>query len=199
MTQTVARGFTATLGDTEPLDVLEQVTHAASADESRQVLTGVYLEIGRREVRATVTDSYQLVSRQVWEVEGDVAPFAIILEGKALRDACKLIRKAQRATGAPYVVEVTTEGATFTHAAGVTKVPAIEGEFPNYRQLIPTDTGEVAAIGLSPAVFLKIAKGLGVEKSGAIVARFSNPLRPIRVEVEGTEKDWALWMPVRLP
>jgi DNA polymerase-3 subunit beta len=109
-----------------------QVTRAASRDEARPILTGVLFEINREGLTMVATDSYRLAVRELTATaEG---------EGKALVPE-RALSEAGRAAGAddkgqlelfvdPSQVAFATGGLTLTSRL-------IEGEFPNYRQLLP--------------------------------------------------------------
>ena len=109
-----------------------QVARAASTDDARPVLTGVYVEASTEELVMAATDSYRLAVLTVdWkqDVEGTV-----LLPRRALDEAR---RSAEQLGGE---VRMTLEGSQVGFDFGdrqlVTRL--IEGSFPPFRQLIPT-------------------------------------------------------------
>ncbi len=109
------------------------VSVAASTNESRPVLTGVLMELSTEAVGLTSTDGYRLhhVDLEA-SVDGDATAICPVGYTKALP------------TTEPVAVRVSESHVCFT-AGGVTvEVRSIEGEYPRYRQLIPSETAHRA-------------------------------------------------------
>ena len=109
-----------------------QVTRAASRDEARPILTGVLLEISREGVTMAATDSYRLAVRELSATaEG---------EAKALVPE-RALSEAGRAAGGEEKgqIELFVEHSQVAFRIGALTLTSrlIEGEFPNYRQLLP--------------------------------------------------------------
>lgn len=108
-----------------------QVARAASTDDARPVLTGVYVEATADSMIMAATDSYRLaVLTQPWEqdVEGTV-----LLPRRALDEAR---RSAEHLGGdVRMTLESSQVGFDFGDRQLVTRL--IEGSFPAFRQLIP--------------------------------------------------------------
>lgn len=124
---------------------LAQVVKSASPDESRQVLTGVLWEIGSDKLTLAATDSYRLAVRDLVVAGGPAETRKVILPARALSE---LARVLQSGAGASLVAEVRENLISFRLAPGeqqgsgagdsVISSRFIEGEFPNYRQLLPS-------------------------------------------------------------
>ena len=112
---------------------VNQVERAASKDESRPILTGVLLTAEEEGLRLVATDSYRLA---VCDLPG----VSVLAPGQKVLLPSRALRELERAL--PSVGEITLRlgerDATFE--AGGTRISTrlIEGEFPNYRQLIPS-------------------------------------------------------------
>ena len=109
-----------------------QVSRAASRDEARPILTAVLLEIGREGLTMVATDSYRLALRELAATaEGEAR--ALVPE-RALTEA----GRAAAAEGQGEV-EIFVEGSSAAFRVGALALTSrlIEGEFPNYRQLLP--------------------------------------------------------------
>jgi DNA polymerase III subunit beta len=123
---------------------LAQVVRSASGDESRQVLTGVLWEIEKAELTLAATDSYRLAVRKLEVSGGPDETRKVILPARALSE---LVRVLQTGAGATLVAEVRENLISFRMSPGkeegsgagesVISSRFIEGEFPNYGQLIP--------------------------------------------------------------
>ncbi len=121
---------------------LSQVVRSASTDESRQVLTGVLWEIGAGEVTLAATDSYRLAVRS-FPVEGGPAEVEkVILPGRVLAEVARSLqggaRRVEAVAGENLIVfKLAFEEAEGAPGEAVIGSRFIEGEFPNYRQLVP--------------------------------------------------------------
>lgn len=120
---------------------LAQVITACSTDESRQVLTGVLWEIDEAGVTLVATDSYRLAVRNLGATLAGSESKRVILPARALGELARVLQgsgKGVRARVRDNLVtftigEVDNEGG----GASVISSRFIEGEFPNYRQLLP--------------------------------------------------------------
>lgn len=110
---------------------LRRVVVAAATDDSRPILTGVHVESEAGALRLVATDSYRLALTDI--------PGLPLLKEPAIVPARALI-ELLRLAGTADVVGVATDAtsAAFFAGASVLVTRLIEGEFPNYRQLIPT-------------------------------------------------------------
>lgn len=123
---------------------LSQVVRSASTDESRQILTGVLWEIESGNLTLAATDSYRLSVRSI-TVEGGpaelkkvVLPARALGElGRALQSGSKTVRALVKENLMAFTLESSTDGDGSAQGSSVIGTRFIEGEFPNYRQLIP--------------------------------------------------------------
>ena len=111
------------------------VAVAASTNETKPILTGVLIELCRNGVGLTATDSYRLHHIDLEaSVDGEAIAICPVGYTKALP------------TVEPVTVQLAESHVRFT-AGGVTvTLRSIEGEFPRYQQLIPTDTPQQALL-----------------------------------------------------
>lgn len=119
---------------------LSQVIRAASGDESRQILTGVLWEIEAETLTLAATDSYRLAVRTLG-INGTVADSKrVVVPARALGE----LGRALQGTSGDVVATVKDNLVSFAidpagEATGRSLIGSrfIEGEFPNYKQLIP--------------------------------------------------------------
>jgi DNA polymerase-3 subunit beta len=117
---------------------VDAVAPAASRDEARPVLTGILLETDGGSFKLTATDSYRLH-------HSEVRSAVLAGECKAIIPARALVAVSKRigAKGTGGVVLELSEGSVAFKIMGssgseyVLRSRVIEGEYPNYRQLIP--------------------------------------------------------------
>ncbi len=111
---------------------LRQVVPAASRDDARPILTGVLITSTPEGVRLVATDSYRLAV-------ADLAGVTLLPEGRKVLVGAKGLGELQRLLGdGPVEVHLGERHVTFR--VGTTELTArlIEGEFPNYEQLVPS-------------------------------------------------------------
>jgi DNA polymerase III subunit beta len=111
-----------------------KVAGSASRDETRPVLTGILVSAAERELRMVATDSYRL---SVKETELDAplsAPFEVNVPARALQE---LSRIATTAGEQQLRLSVLQNQVVFSIDGVILSSRLIEGQFPNYRQLLP--------------------------------------------------------------
>lgn len=113
-------------------DALRQVVPAASKDDARPILTGVLMAAEDDGLRLVSTDSYRLSVRDLAEtaVLGDGQK--VLVPRRALDELGKVIGEAQSLT-----LRLGERDAGFDVGSVQLTTRLIEGEFPNYRGLIP--------------------------------------------------------------
>jgi len=111
---------------------LRQVVRAASTDENRPILTGVLLTAENDGLRMVATDSYRLAVRDLADTQVLGAGQKVLVPGRALVELQRLV-----GAGGDLVLRLGERDATFEVGGTRLTTRLIEGEFPNYRQLIP--------------------------------------------------------------
>ena len=113
------------------LETVNRVARAASRDESRPVLTGILARFEGGKLVMAATDSYRLSVKET-ALEAPTPELEAIIPARALQE---LGRIAQ--AGDTIELGVHENQAAFV-ADGVTMTTRrIDGQFPNYRQLLP--------------------------------------------------------------
>ena len=145
------------------LGTIDKVARAASRDESRPVLTGILVQFEGSKLTMAATDSYRL---SVKETElGESGPeLDAIIPARALQELSRL------AAGADTVTLGVQENHVVFGAGDVwLTTRRIDGQFPNYKQLLP-ETFEVEVS--TPRVPL-----LEVIRRAGVMAQRNAPLR----------------------
>jgi DNA polymerase III subunit beta len=141
---------------------LSQVVRAASTDESRQILTGVLWEIEAGRVTLAATDSYRLAVRAVEVAGGPTEPRKVILPARTLGELARALQGGGRVVALArenlmaFSIQGTDEGA----GASVIGSRFIEGEFPNYKQLLPE--GYPNALTVDREALLEVTRRVGL-------------------------------------
>jgi DNA polymerase-3 subunit beta len=149
--------------------MIERTMYAASVDETRYNLNGVFFEVDAEagRIRMVATDGHRLASteRALGEEVRDLAS-GVIVPRKGLTELKRLVDEDDADE-----VELGFEGTSGLARKGeVTLVMRlIEGEFPNYRQVLPKDPSQrllVPAEELTRA--LRRVQLLSAERSRAV-------------------------------
>jgi DNA polymerase III subunit beta len=114
--------------------MVRQVSKAVSRDEARPILTGVLLVIDADEIRMVSTDSYRLAVRTAKLPEPAKERIEVVVPGKALEEVPKVAGSSPTVT-----MGVSSNQIVFTMGETTYVTRRIEGTFPNYKQLIPSD------------------------------------------------------------
>lgn len=128
-----AEGDAVTLETAGLADALRQVVPAASADDSRPILTGVLLAAESEGLRLVATDSYRLAVR-------DLPGASVLAEGQHVLVPSRALGELGRLLGdddAEVTLRLGEREASFDVGDVVLTTRLIEGDFPNYRGLIP--------------------------------------------------------------
>ena len=113
------------------LETIGRVARAASRDESRPVLTGILVQFSAGKIVMAATDSYRLAVKET-PLEGTVPDLEAIVPGRALQELARLATSGDEVEIGVHENQVlfVTDGIWLT-------TRRIDGQFPNYRQLLP--------------------------------------------------------------
>ena len=115
-------------------NMIKRVSKAVSSDESRVVLTGILLTIEGEDITMVSTDSFRLALIEQ-KIDNSVPhPFEALIPGKVLGEVAKMI-------GGSGTVKIEASSNQVLFTFGDTKMITrrLEGRFPNYKQLIPSE------------------------------------------------------------
>src|SRR5437588_625961 len=113
------------------LETIQRVARAASRDESRPVLTGVLVQFGGGKLTMAATDSYRLAVKET-TFTGTVPDLEAIVPGRALQELARVAN-----SGDEVEVGVQENQVLFSTDGVWLTTRRIDGQFPNYRQLLP--------------------------------------------------------------
>lgn len=137
---------------------LQQVVIAASSDETRQVLTGVYMHTNNKKLYIAATDSYRLAEKNLGKNTEDVS---ILVPANAIQDLLRVMGDY----GGDVVI--THDGQQVLFQVGDIELTArlVEGNYPDYQKLIPSE--------FTSSIELKRTDLLNVTKVSSLFARES--------------------------
>jgi DNA polymerase III subunit beta len=128
-----ATGEAVTLDATELAAALRQVVPAASSDDARPILTGVLLSAEQGGLRLVATDSFRLAVRDLPGQSVLAEGQSVLVPSRALNDLTKVLGGVGELT-----VRLGERDAGFEAGDVRLTTMLIEGDFPNYRGLIPS-------------------------------------------------------------
>jgi DNA polymerase-3 subunit beta len=143
---------------------LSQVVRSASTDESRQVLTGVLWEIEGDGLSLAATDSYRLAVKRLEVSGGSPEPKKVILPARVLGELGRVLQAAPREVSASVkenlIVFSLGPAGRDDEPRALIGSRFIEGDFPNYRQLLPQGYSNRLVVGRD--ALLEVVKRVGL-------------------------------------
>jgi DNA polymerase-3 subunit beta len=147
---------------------IEQVAFAAATDESRPILTGVLAKFEDALLTLAAADGFRLSVRTVDLHRPVDDPFSIIIPSRALGELARVSGEQED----PMTVTVTpTRNQVIFQLTNIVLVSQlIDGNFPDYRQIIPKERGTHTVV--DTAALLKACKtALIFARDAAHIAR----------------------------
>jgi DNA polymerase-3 subunit beta len=132
------------MAQTDLRRMIRRTALAASADETRAVLTGMLLAWDGKTLKLVATDTHRLAVDNLG-VEGKAAqPVEVIVPARALRELERGLSGADEEARVRVQVGENQIQFTFGQFSLVSRL--IEGQFPNYERVIPQDTDKELAV-----------------------------------------------------
>ncbi len=160
---TIAKGTDIKLNAEGLKAALDRTMLAASGDETRPILGGIYFHTVDGKLFIAATDGYRLAEAEVAEVEGELSA---VVPSSALQDVLRIIQES----GEKEVVLQFGEG-QFGIKAGDSELVSrlIEGQYPEYRQLIPASSDIEFEVSRSELLTAAKLAGLFARESGGSI------------------------------
>lgn len=145
---------------------IERVAKAASRDETRPVLTGILVSLEGGTLRMVATDSYRLSVKESAVPGMDGSAFEANVPARALQELGRVVAETQ-----PETVTIVTKDNQVVFESGRVTLSSrlIDGQFPNYRQLLPESYDHDVVVEKSEL--------LGVVRRVSLMAQRNAPLR----------------------
>ena len=154
-------------------DALRQVVPAASHDDARPILTGVLLAAEGAGLRLVATDSYRLALRDLPGTSVLQEGQHVLVPSRALGELARVLVGAEQVT-----LRLGADEASFDIGSTRLTTRLIEGEFPNYRQLVPASCPNRLSVGKDGL--------LDAVRRVKLLAREATPVR-LHLSAEGLE------------
>lgn len=121
-------------------NVVKKISKATSRDAAHAILTGINLTVSGEKLTLVATDSYRLAISEI-SIEGGEGEFSLVIPGSTFDEVCKLAPKDGNITIGYSSNQIVFEFETSTFVAR-----KLEGNYPNYRQIIPSEKKVTATI-----------------------------------------------------
>jgi len=146
-------------------EALSQVSFAAALDEARPVLSGVYMLVDGDKLVLAATDSYRLAEKII-KLEKKVADrIEVIIPARALIELSRTLSDLET----DIKVCVTDNQILFAADEVEFTSRLIEGNFPNYKQIIPDTSDTKAVVSVSEfSSVLKVASLFARENANSV-------------------------------
>ncbi len=116
------------------VETVLKVARSASRDETRPVLTGILVSASGEELRMVATDSYRLSVKETRLETALSGAFEANVPARALQELTRIVQHEGAET---LGVSVRANQVVFEAGGVVLSSRLIDGQFPNYRQLLP--------------------------------------------------------------
>ena len=131
----VEDGLVASVSAESILEGLRGALFATSSDETKQVLTGVHVVAEPENLEFAATDGHRLAMVQSIDDSGMNLSIKVTVPGKALRELERMLQ-AYHGTD-PITLRFNPTQVVFELGHQRITTRLLEGQYPNYRQLIP--------------------------------------------------------------
>lgn len=179
----MGQGFT--VSKSAFMETVERVAPSASRDETRPVLTGVLIYFTKKSVLMVATDSYRLSVKET-PVDSSVSDkIQCIVPARTLLELSRIASAVSDDT----ITILPTENQMLFRVGGIALVSRlIDGQFPNYKQLIPDTFDHEVAVDHDELLEAIRRIGLLAQKNAPLRLQFSNNNLTISAESQDVGK-----------
>lgn len=146
------------------------VAFAAATDEARPIFTGIYLNYADGVLTIASSDGYRL-SEKILKIKGNVEPFSVVIPSRALLEISRIFAVSPEPIR--FALLPADNMAIFESDGTTVASNIINGEYPNYKKIIPSEhvlTAKFDAAELAEAV--KLTNIFSEESSKAVKLKF---------------------------
>ena len=158
----ISKGQTWSVGGQQLKEGLQQVIFSASNDEARPVLTGIFLHTDNNKLYAVATDSYRLAETTLTQTAQDIN---LLVPTSAMQELVRIIGEYDGD------IKITNSEQQIQFKIGDTEIVArlIEGNYPDYKKLIPTSFTNQAVLDKNEFINItKVSSLFARETAGSI-------------------------------
>lgn len=182
-----AEGMTFTLPAGTLKGAITQVAFAAASDDSRPVLAGVLVQVRNNVLSLAAADGFRLAVRDI-ALREPTSDVSILVPSKTLKELAHILPDED---GEPVRVSVNQNGSSAMFAWGPTEIKTrlIEGQFPDYKRIIPM--GAATNVKISTADVLRATRAAAVfaRDNSNIVRLSAQPGEASTLQVQSTSAE----------
>lgn len=154
---------------------LQQVVLAASNDEARPTLTGVFFHTEKGSLFVAATDSYRLAERKIIDLKQEVK---LLIPASAMQDLLRIISDYED----DVVVTHDDQQVLFTVGDVELVTRLIDGNYPDYRKLIPASFSTSATLPKTELVNItKVSSLFARESAGSITLELDEDEKKVSI------------------
>jgi DNA polymerase-3 subunit beta len=188
-----AKGIQLNVADLK--EMIQQVVFAASTDEARPVLMGVLVTVTGEQITLAAADGFRISERKATLANPVSQPVTALIPARALNELGRIASVGDAATSEQTVSMILPPGRNqviFRLKDVELVAQLIEGNYPDYRQVIPRATKTRTVI--STTALLKACKQAEIiAREGSNVARLNicpaGELQPGTVEITAESEE----------
>ena len=154
---------------------VNQVAIAAGKDDSLPTLTGVFVEINKNQITLAATDRYRLAVRELnWSAQDAAIETTSLLRARTLADAAKSLIGTSQVSIALAPTNTNEKLVGFISDGKTMTSRVLDGSFPPFRHLLPSDSTANAVIEFAPFLDSVRRVALVTDKTVPLRLNFSN-------------------------
>jgi DNA polymerase-3 subunit beta len=163
-------------------DMVKRVSKSVSRDESRMILTGIFLEVSDGVIRMVSTDSYRLAVAEATYTGNNESEFTAVIDGQFMTEIASL------SPNFPKIVLMASENQILISYGKTTFINRrIEGTYPNYKQLIPQSFDTVVDIDKEELLQGSKRASLLCTKNSPLKLSVSNQTKSVCISVNALD------------
>ena len=156
-------------------NAVSQVAIAAGRDDSLPTLTGVHVEINEETITLAATDRYRLAVREFnWNPATPGFSTSALMRARTLADAAKSLVGSKNVSLSFAPTTSNDRLAGFSGDGKSMTSRMLDGTFPPYRHLLPTDSVTTAVVEVAPFLDSVRRVALVTDKTVPLRLNFSN-------------------------
>lgn len=164
---TIQNGKKWTVSANKLKKALSQTVFAASNDDARPVLTGVYFHTYENNLFIAATDSYRLAEKNTGPIKEEVS---VLVPSSSIQDLLRILGDTDEE------VKIVCDDQQIQFKVGDTELVTrlIEGNYPDYKKLIPTKFKTSAEVDRGELLnTVKVSSLFARESAGSIILEVS--------------------------
>ena len=154
---------------------VNQVAVAAGRDDSLPTLTGIHVDINKETITFAATDRYRLAVREInWTPNNPEEATTALLRARTLADAAKTISSTKNISFAVAPTNSNERLIGFTTEQKSMTSRQLDGTFPPYRHLLPSESIATAVIEVAALLDSVRRVALVTDKTVPLRLKFGN-------------------------